>query len=127
MILIALYGLSWIQAYAVATTYKPVALRELTEVERVKLYLIQKVGYQEYKRWNRIIAAESSWNINAKNKNRNGTTDGCLLQINSSWDDKAKQLGLDYKNNPYHCIDMGLHIKNTMGFSAWNASKKKWL
>lgn len=126
-ITLTIYGLSWIHAYAIAPTYQAAQLRELSEIERVKLYLIQKVGYQEYQRWNKIIAAESSWRLDAKNVNKNGTTDGCLLQVNSSWDDEAKKLGLDYRNNPIDCIDMGLYIKEVQGFSAWNASKKKWL
>lgn len=126
-ITLTIYGLSWIHAYAIAPTYQAAQLRELSEIERVKLYLIQKVGYQGYQRWNKIIAAESSWRLDAKNVNKNGTTDGCLLQVNSSWDDEAKKLGLDYRNNPIDCIDMGLYIKEVQGFSAWNASKKKWL
>lgn len=124
VILAATYGLSWLLAITIAPTYQAVALRELTETERVKLYLIQKVGYEEYRQWDRIISAESSWNINAYNAK---TNDHCLVQVNQrTWSDEAKKLGLDYIHNPIDCIEMGLYIKEKQGWSAWSASRSKW-
>lgn len=53
------------------------------------------------------------------------TGDYGLFQINDrSWSLKAKELGLDYKNNSLHNILMAKYIKEVQGVNAWACYKK---
>lgn len=46
--------------------------------------------------------------------------DSGVFQINSGyWDDEAKRLGLDYKNNIEDNVKMARHIVDTQGITAW--------
>lgn len=55
------------------------------------------------------------------------TPDCGLFQINeTSWGEKAKELGLDYKNSVDDNIQMAKHILDTQGIKAWNPSKSCW-
>ncbi len=48
------------------------------------------------------------------------TKDFGLMQINQLvWDDKAKELGLDYKNNLEDNLKMARHIYEVQGKTAW--------
>lgn len=101
-----------------------VALRPLSAEEEARLYLVQRVGFKEYKQWNRVISAESEWRQEAINQR---TGDYCLAQINEdAWDAVAKRLDLDYKNDYKDCLELALIIKQEQGWSAWNSSKHRW-
>ena len=55
------------------------------------------------------------------------TNDSGLFQINNAtWDKKAKELGLDYKNNIDHNIEMAKYILDKQGKNAWKPSQHCW-
>lgn len=127
VILAATYGLSWLLAITIAPTYQAVTLRELTETEQARIYLFNKVGgdLATYKKWDSIIRAESSWNLNAVNKNKNGTQDSGALQINDIWEKTAKEYGYEnYKEEWRDNIDLAFVIAEKQP-TAWYASYKK--
>ena len=109
---------------AIAQYDGSVKMRPLSEQEQAKLYMVQRVGIKEYRKWDRVISAESDWKQGAINKR---TGDYCLAQINEdAWDDVAQNLGLDYKHNYKDCLEMALVIKKESGWSAWNSSRHRW-
>lgn len=60
-----------------------------------------------------ISFTESSFNPKSKNKNRNGSRDYGLMQINSIWKKEAKRLGYSWhkiKTNPCTNVMFGGHI-----------------
>jgi hypothetical protein len=89
-----------ITAFAQYEMPKPggsVKLRQLSDQEAARVYLIQRVGTKEYRQWDRVISAESEWEQGAINER---TGDYCLAQINEdAWDKVAERLELDYKND----------------------------
>jgi soluble lytic murein transglycosylase-like protein len=69
-----------------------------------------------------IAKAESSFRAGAVNKNKNGSTDKGVYQINSIH--KVSDIcRLDYKCN----IEWAIRKMAREGFGAWNASKHKWI
>lgn len=65
-----------------------------------------------------ISFTESSFNPKSQNKNRNGSRDYGLMQINSIWETEAKKLGYSWhkiKTNPCTNVMFGGHIlKNNL-------------
>ncbi len=59
-----------------------------------------------------IIKVESNWNYRAVNRNRNGSYDVGLMQINSSWFSLLRRYGIyeSYLYNPCVNIDVGAWI-----------------
>lgn len=103
-----------------ADSYQPITLRSLSQKEQALLYLSSKLKVDDVRKLNKIIQAESSWNQNAHNKE---TGDWGYFQINEkTWDSKAKELNLDYKNNWKDNIETGILVAKEQGASAWSAS-----
>jgi len=69
----------------------------------------------------RIAKCESGLREEAVNKNRNGTIDGGVFQINSVHKQKLSNV-FDFRFN----IDYAYKLFLAQGFSPWNASKKCW-
>lgn len=67
-----------------------------------------------------IIFCESSWRTNATNTNTTGSVDHGLFQVNDYYWPPHK-FDLDYRNNAYDNIEMGLLIMKRQP-SAWSAS-----
>jgi hypothetical protein len=104
----------------------------ITPLQEQQLYLYEAVdyNYKEYKLFDRLIFLESSWDQSAIGKNyinnKVWSEDIGLLQINNfTWDKKAKELNLDYKNSWKDNILMGMYIYEVQGLNAWKASLKK--
>lgn len=69
----------------------------------------------------RIAKCESGIRENAYNKNRNGTIDGGVFQINSIHKVPLKYV-FDYEYN----IDFAYKLYLAQGFGPWSASKRCW-
>ena len=114
------------QAEAKAMENQMTTLRELTDIEKYKLFLLESLDYNvnEYHLLSKVVWCESKW----KPDNYNPRTDDYgLFQINASvWDEKAEELGLDYKNNWQDNIKLGIWIFKNSGIKNWLASKKCW-
>lgn len=101
-------------------------IRILNETEQAKLFLAEEGTKQgltifELRLLSRIISCESGWNPHAENALSH---DFGYFQINrSSWNEKAKEMGLEYQTNWRHNILMGLYIYKTQGLRAWEWSK----
>ena len=53
------------------------------------------------------------------------TNDAGLFQINiKTWDNKAKELGLDYRNSVKDNTLMAKHVLDKQGLNAWTCYKK---
>lgn len=108
-----------------AQAYQPVALREFTETEKARVYLLEKLNndVKKFNQLSRIISAESNWRIDAYNP---ATRDVGLLQINLHCHlEKSRELGMDiytYQGN----IDYGVYLYEKEGLRPWSASKHKW-
>src|SRR3990167_9514501 len=128
--LLLIYILSYsLLAIFIRTKSSPLELRALTENEEIEVYLLNKtiengLSYRQFRLLKRIIWCESSFNPLAQNTK---SSDSGLFQINeSSWDERAQELGLNYKNNWKHNIDMGLIVFKEQGIDAWKWSKSCW-
>jgi hypothetical protein len=98
-----------------------------TTTERLKLalsYYCRKYG-TDYKKIDRIVFCESSWDTNAQNKN--STASGLGQFLNGTWKyfNEKRELNLD-KNNPYDQLEMMTWIISQNGISHWNESKSCW-
>ncbi len=113
------------QVEAKAMENQMTILRELTDVEKYKLFLLENLNYniEEYRLLNRVIWCESRWKVDAYNSK---TDDYGLFQINLFWDKKAEELKLDYKNNWQDNIKLGIWIFKNSGIQNWSWSKKCW-
>lgn len=74
-----------------------------------------------------VSFTESSFKPTARNKNRNGTRDYGLMQINSIWAKQAKKMGYSWqqiKSNPCTNIMFGSHIlkANKKRLGSWRAA-----
>jgi hypothetical protein len=78
----------------------------------------------------KIIAAESSGNPNAINKNKNGTHDGGLFQINSVHVPALMKAGIISNEkdllNPEVNTAAAAYLYHNKGLQPWDASKKNW-
>ncbi len=104
----------------------PTIIRELTLNEQQRIYLYEQLNYnlKEYQLLSRVIQCESKWDANAFNSK---TKDFGLMQINEyTWENKANELGYDYRNNWQDNIKMGVWIYQNSGIQNWNWSKKCW-
>lgn len=104
----------------------PTTIRELTLNEQQRLYLYEQVNYniQDYQILSRIIWCESRWDAEAYNSK---TGDFGLMQVNQfTWDEKAKELGYNYKNDWQDNIKFGVWIYKNSGIQNWNWSKNCW-
>lgn len=82
---------------------------------------VREAGLNEYEAW-AIINCESKWNPNAMNtKNRDGSYDMGLFQINSVHKDISNANKLDYKKATEWAIKKRLHDGN---WSAWACSSR---
>lgn len=69
----------------------------------------------------RIAFAESSYNNNAIHKNRDGSWDYCLLQINS-----IHGYSQAYLSNIHNCVEAGYKLYLQSGYQPWASSKHHW-
>lgn len=108
-----------------AEAKQEVLSRELNLIEKQKLFIYENFGnFKTYKLMVRIINCESGFNQEAVNKK---TKDYGLFQINEKyWDETAKSMGLDYKENWKDNVLMARYIFQTQGISAWFWSKHCW-
>jgi hypothetical protein len=89
----------------------------------------------------RVCACESSWSGRPDDeprqynpdgtirvhKNKNGTTDFGMCQVNDFWWGKeANAMGYDYKNDERDNAEMAKHILNVQGLDAWSWSRECW-
>jgi hypothetical protein len=95
-------------------------LRELTEIEQQKLFLLEHTNYETFKKLNVIFWCESKWKQSAYNPK---TKDWGIIQANeATWDKVAQSLGLDYKNSWQDNLLLGIHILKVQGYAAWSWS-----
>jgi len=95
-------------------------IRELTLREQQNIFLLENVGYERFKKFTKIFQCESGWEQTAVNLKSN---DFGLGQVNEKiWDDTAKSMGLNYKDNWEDNILMSRYIQDVSGWSAWNWS-----
>lgn len=102
-------------------------IRELSEKETQETYLFTRLNGQTrvYHTFKAIAQAESRFSQSAVNKR---TGDYGLFQVNArTWDKEAKKRNLDYKHDFRDNIELALIIRDQQGYSAWNASRGKWL
>jgi hypothetical protein len=79
----------------------------------------------------RIMMAESGGDPTKHPRNKNGSIDRGLFQINSSsWDDKLMKAGIisspEDLFDPETNFKAAAYVKKHQGYSAWDASKGKW-
>lgn len=124
IIFVVLCGFISSIANSKAATYQAVTLRELTEKEQAKLYLLDKVGYTTYRKMSKIAEAESNFNQDAVNKK---TQDFGIFQIHeSAWNEKAQELGYEnYKTDYRDNIDLAIYIAKQSNGKAWYSSYHK--
>lgn len=81
--------------------------------------LIRKTFPEDVERALAVAKCESGFNPDAYNgKNKNGTTDGGLFQINSSHDKRLNELGLD-KWNPEDNVAFARMLYEENGWRPW--------
>lgn len=81
--------------------------------------LIKETFPDDYHNALAIASCESGLNPDAYNgKNKDGTTDGGLFQINSSHDKRLKQLGLD-KFDPEDNVAFAKILYDESGWRPW--------
>lgn len=90
--------------------------KEASNKHNVPLHLLLAVSY-----------TESRFKTKAHNKNRNGTRDYGLMQINSIWSKQAKKMGYSWykiKTNPCTNIMFGSHIlkSNHRRLGSWKSA-----
>lgn len=100
-------------------------IRELTLREQQKIYLYENLGnFNLYKKMVKIANCESNFSQSAVNHKSN---DFGLFQVNeATWDETARSMGLNYKEDWRDNILMARYIYQTQGISAWNWSKHCW-
>lgn len=99
-------------------------IRDLTETEKAKLYLFQKVRYEEFRKLRDVVFCESQWNITAFNDT---TKDGGLFQINIMHIPVAQAKGLEIWNSWKDNIDFAVdQLYRTSGLLPWSASRDCW-
>lgn len=108
----------------------PIALAEAPDVPETKVALLPELVP--------ICGCESVGNPKAEpkqfkngkvitNKNRNGSTDYGLCQINDfAWGKVAQREGWDYINSEQDHIKLANYIYVSQGNRPWSASKKCW-
>src|SRR3990167_3366172 len=116
-VLLALLISFWLVNKKIETSFNP--SWQPTEVQQAKAYLLEKVGYKNFRKLSRVAFCESGWDIEAYNAK---TNDNGIFQINIVWADLAEQLKLDYKGDFRDNIDLALVILQKQGISAWKAS-----
>ncbi len=92
------------------TRLKRAILNEFDDVPKMAKIAYCESGYKQF---------DSEGNV-LKSK----TNDYGLFQINSdTWDKKAKEIGLDYKNSSTDNIKMARYIYERQGIGAWTCAK----
>lgn len=104
-------------------------VNSLPLVYQQRLYLLEELErhgkqYRDFGLLKETIRRESNWNSGAKHLNENKTIDSGLGQINSCWENKAKELGLDFKNNWKDNLNMVIYIYKNHGLYPWVAMRK---
>ena len=72
-----------------------------------------------------IIRCESQFDVHARNRNKNGTTDYGLMQINSVHEKRAENMGFDI-TRPSHSLEYGVYLMAKEGLGAWKYSRGCW-
>lgn len=94
------------------------------EMAEIVKYVSEQTGYPS-EVIGKIIWAESKYNKNAKNINKNGSTDSGLFQINSQHKPLAEKMGLDI-TDPDDNVEFAIYLIKKNGLRDWSASKKIW-
>lgn len=105
------------------------------EAKLVLYYEFEKRGlydgwYADFKFLQEAIRRESEWKINAFNTNyhKDGSIshDYGICQINDmSWDDRAEELNLNYKENWKDNLNMCAEVMYKQGRGAWVSMRYK--
>jgi len=118
-------GLVWSILYwtnAKALQYQPVKA-VIPDSDRYYLFQLLDYNYQDFKKLDRIIQAESNWRM-VRNPR---TNDWGYCQINeATWGEGFDFLGLDYKTNPRQHLKACVFIYKVIGEKSWQASIHKW-
>jgi hypothetical protein len=103
-------------------------LYELSEEQKIKNFFYENLGngIVFHKLWT-IFKCESGWNQNLTHTNyhKSGrcyptSTDWGIAMINDCyWDEDAKAMNLDYKNNVYDNLLMAKYIYDVGGITQW--------
>lgn len=72
-----------------------------------------------------IIGCESGFRPFAINRNRNGSYDYSLFQVNDGWYGFFLRRGLDI-TDPIDNLEAGFYLLRTRGTRDWNASRHCW-
>lgn len=101
-------------------------IREFTETEKAKMYLLSKTSsYQEFALLREVARCESAWRLDAFNS---VSKDGGTFQVNQIHLPEAEKLNLDvwgsWKDNIDFAVD-NLYAKS--GLQPWEASKTCWI
>lgn len=123
-------------------TYQKIEPIQIKEVKKVAVYRVVKEIYKEpagevkelieyvaretsvpVETLNKIVWAESRYNLQAKNINTNKSVDTGIFQINSQHIPLAKSMGIDI-HTPKGNADMAIYLIQKNGLSDWGASQK---
>lgn len=74
---------------------------------------------------NKIMFAESHYDINAKHINKNGSVDSGLFQINSIHTPVAQKMGIDI-HTPEGNAQFAIYLIKRNGLRDWGYSKSTW-
>jgi len=78
-----------------------------------------KISWEDHAKLSKIIKCESGWNPEVLNKNKNGTFDSGLFQVNDVHKQKRYEM-LDFKKN----IDFGIKLYKKQGVTPWVCAGK---
>jgi hypothetical protein len=107
-----------------AEAKQEVLSRELTLREKQNIFLLENVGYERFKKFTKIFQCESGWKQEAVNLK---SLDFGLAQVNEkTWDETAKSMGLNYKENWQDNILLAKYIQEVGGWKMWQWSQKCW-
>jgi hypothetical protein len=132
MILVLSITFSCIKVYGVVkkalAIQEETIIRELSEIEKIKNFFYENLGNGVvfHKLWT-IFECESGHrqDITHTNYHKSGrckptSTDWGIAMINDCyWDETAKSMGLDYKNNVYDNLLMAKYIYDVGGITQW--------
>jgi hypothetical protein len=73
-----------------------------------------------------IVGCESQYKFKQPQpKNKNGTYDHGLFQINDSWNNRAKKMGIDLDTIQGQ-FEFAKYLKEQNGLKDWNSSRHCW-
>ena len=118
----------WLNGKKVETSFNPDW--KPSEVQQAKTYLLEKVGYKNFRKLRRVAFAESGFRqFDSNGDVLRGTLnekDIGIFQVSETyWLEKSLELGYDiYTVNGN--IEMAVWIYNNYGTQPWAWSKKGW-